>query len=221
MINPINHNTVIPRRFPLWLERGAAICLFALALHVSISSAKADIYVYERADGSKLISDQKQSNAGYRLLKSYTTAPYRSRQGNRRYEEAPIQSQHDALIVNTALQFGLEPAFVKAVVHVESAFDAFAVSRAGAMGLMQLMPDTAARYDLKQDHFNARKNVQVGVQHLKELMDRYGNDKNLSLAAYNAGEGAVQKYAGIPPYNETQNYVKKVMRLYQLYQPTI
>ena len=89
------------------------------------------------------------------------------------------------------------------------------------MGLMQLMPDTAARYDLQQDHFNARKNIQVGVQHLKDLMERYGNDKKLSLAAYNAGEGAVQKYSGIPPFKETQNYVKKVLRLYKLYEKTI
>lgn len=214
-------NSIEQSRLSLWVKLGVGVSVLASVLSLSVSSARADIYVYERTDGSKLISDQKQNSAHYRLIKSYATAPYRSRQGNRRYEETPIQSQHDALIVNTALQFGLEPAFVKAVVHVESAFDALAVSRAGAMGLMQLMPDTAARYDLKQDHFNARKNVQVGVQHLKELMDRYGNDKHLSLAAYNAGEGAVQKYAGIPPFNETQNYVKKVLRLYQLYQPLI
>ena len=200
---------------------GYPFVIVTLALVFLSFDVQADVYVYVRSDGSKLISDQKQVGPEYTLLKSYSTAPYRSRRGNRVYEERPIQSQHDALIVNTALQFDLEPAFVKAVIHVESAFDATAVSRAGAMGLMQLMPDTAARYDLMQDHFDARKNIQVGVQHLKDLMDRYGNDKNLSLAAYNAGEGAVQKYSGIPPFKETQNYVKKVLRLYKLYEKTI
>ena len=203
------------------LLSGYSSVFLMLLLALSSFCVTADVYVYVRSDGSKLISDQKQSSANYTLLKSYSTAPYRSRVGNRAYEERPIQSQHDALIVNIALQFDLEPAFVKAVIHVESAFDASAVSRAGAMGLMQLMPDTAARYDLQQDHFNARKNIQVGVQHLKDLMERYGNDKKLSLAAYNAGEGAVQKYSGIPPFKETQNYVKKVLRLYKLYEKTI
>jgi soluble lytic murein transglycosylase-like protein len=203
------------------IKRVVCFCTLIFTGFAPSTSSFANVYVYERADGSKLISDQKYKSAEYKLIKSYTTTPYRSRSSNRAYEERPIESQHDALIVNTALQFDLEPAFVKAVIHVESAFDTHAVSRAGAMGLMQLMPGTAALYDLKRDHFDARKNVQVGVQHLKDLMDRYGNDKKLSLAAYNAGEGSVQKYGGVPPFRETQNYVKKVLRLYQLYEKTI
>ena len=83
------------------------------------------------------------------------------------------------------------------------------------------MPATAAGYQLNQDHFNAYKNVEVGVQHLKDLMDRYGSDKRLTLAAYNAGAGAVSKYNGVPPYQETQSYIKKVMRLYKLYDKEI
>lgn len=201
--------------------RNAMLGLCAMLLALSSAFVNADVYVYTRADGSKLISDQRQNKQGYTLLKSYKTTPYRSRSGNQAYEERPITSQYDALIVNTALQFDLEPAFVKAVVHVESAFDSNAVSRAGAMGLMQLMPDTAARYDLTRDLFDARKNIHVGVQHLKELMDRYDKDKKLSLAAYNAGEGAVSKYGGIPPFTETQNYVVKVLRLYRLYDETL
>ena len=184
-------------------------------------SSLADVYVYELADGSKLISDQRQNERGSRLLKTYKTSPYRSRGSRAPYLESTIKSQYDALIVNTALQFDLEPAFIKAVVHVESAFDRHAVSRVGAMGLMQLMPDTASMYDLRQDHFDARKNLRVGVQHMKELMERYQSDKRLSLAAYNAGEGAVAKYKGIPPYQETQNYVAKVLRLYSLYEKEI
>lgn len=104
---------------------------------------------------------------------------------------------------------------------MESAFDRKAVSKAGALGLMQLMPSTAAVYQFTQDHFNAARNIEAGVQHMKDLMDRYDSDKTLSLAAYNAGAGAVRKYSGIPPYEETQNYVKKVIQLYKLYKKEI
>ena len=83
------------------------------------------------------------------------------------------------------------------------------------------MPATAASYQLNQDHFNANKNIEVGVQHIRDLMDRYGSDKKLTLAAYNAGAGAVSKYNGVPPYDETRSYIKKVMRLYNLYRNKI
>ena len=184
-------------------------------------SASARVYVYELPDGSKLITDKKLYKKGYKLKRSYTTKPFRSGGRNAPYRARPIKSQYDALIVNTALKYDLEPSFVKAVVHVESAFDPNAVSKAGAMGLMQLMPATASNYQLRQDHFNPDRNVEAGVQHLKDLMDRYSKDKRLSLAAYNAGEGAVSKYKGVPPYEETQDYIKKVMKLYRLYKKEI
>jgi len=89
------------------------------------------------------------------------------------------------------------------------------------MGLMQLMPGTAAIYSLTTNHFDANKNVEVGVRHLRDLMDRYDQDKTLSLAAYNAGVGAVAKYEGVPPFDETVNYVEKVMALYRKYKKLI
>lgn len=195
------------------------IVAFCLSLSLSANAA---IYVYTLPDGSKLITDKKKHKSGYKLKKSYKTSAFRSSpRSNAPYYASPIESQFDALIVNLALKYDLEPSFIKAIIHVESAFDRFAISHAGAMGLMQLMPATAANYQLKQDHFNARKNIEVGVQHLKELMQRYNDDKTLSLAAYNAGEGAVSRYQGVPPYQETENYIKKVMRLYSLYKPLI
>lgn len=184
----------------------------------------AKVYVYERPDGSKLITDQKANNKGFKLKRSYNTQPYRSSprsRNNAPYFSSTIKSQYDALIVNKALKYDLEPSFIKAIIHVESAFDRFALSSAGAMGLMQIMPATAASYQLKQDHFNAKRNVEAGVQHLRQLMDRYSGDKTLSLAAYNAGEGAVSKYSGVPPYQETQNYIARVMKLYNLYKKEI
>lgn len=184
--------------------------------------ANAAIYVYTLPDGSKLITDEKKPKSDYKLKKSYKTSAFRSSPRSKSpYYASPVESKFDALIVNLALKYDLEPSFIKAVIHVESAFDHFAISHAGAMGLMQLMPATAANYQLKQDHFNPRKNIEVGVQHMKELMQRYNDNKTLSLAAYNAGEGAVSRYQGVPPYEETQNYIKKVMKLYSLYKPLI
>lgn len=186
-----------------------------------IKNAHCAVYVYVSPDGSNIITDKKIAGKGYKLKRSYTTKPYRSGGGNAPYRAKPIKSQYDALIVNLALQYDMEPSFIKSVIHVESAFDSQALSHAGAMGLMQLMPATAASYELTENHFNARQNIEAGVRHMKDLMERYNNDKKLSLAAYNAGAGAVRKYNGIPPYKETQNYVIKVMALYAQYKKQI
>ena len=185
------------------------------------NSSLAVIYVYLAPNGSKVITDSRINKPGYVLKKSYSTNSYLSSTNKSVYKSRTIKSKYDALIVNTALKYDLEPSFIKAVIHVESAFDRYALSPAGAMGLMQLMPATASNYQLKQDHFNPNRNIEVGVQHIKDLMQRYGSDKRLSLAAYNAGQGAVSKYDGVPPFKETRNYIKKVMRLYELYKQEI
>ena len=203
------------------LLRILTITLLSLFSYGVSNTAQAAIYIYESPNGNKIITDSRINKPGYKLKKSYTTKPYRSGGQNSPYHFKTVKSQYDALIVNTALKYDLEPSFIKAVIHVESAFDEFALSHAGAMGLMQLMPATASSYQLKQDHFNPNRNVEAGVQHIKDLMERYDSDKRLSLAAYNAGAGAVSKYKGIPPYEETQDYVKKVMRLYGLYKKEI
>ena len=122
----------------------------------------------------------------------------------------------DNLISKYADKNGLDEDFVKAVINQESGFNPNATSHCGAMGLMQLMPSTAQGLGVK-DAYNPEQNIEGGTKYLKGLMDRFGNDKQLALAAYNAGPNAVKKYGGIPPYAETQNYVKKVLSKYDTY----
>lgn len=119
----------------------------------------------------------------------------------------------DAAIVMAAARHNVDPNLVRAVVKVESNFNSNAVSRKGAMGLMQLMPATARQLNVRNP-FDAEQNVDAGVRHLKQLLENYGGDVNLTLAAYNAGSGAVARSAGIPRYAETQNYVRRITNLY-------
>jgi soluble lytic murein transglycosylase-like protein len=121
----------------------------------------------------------------------------------------------DVLIQEAADGAGVPPGIVKAVIHAESAFDTNAVSRAGAMGLMQLMPGTARELGVI-DPFRADQNVHGGARYLRHLHDRYGS-WTFTLAAYNAGPTAVDRYQGIPPYAETQAYVRRVLTYYRRY----
>lgn len=118
-------------------------------------------------------------------------------------------------IRETAERYGVSSTLVEGVIRVESAFNPWAVSRKGAQGLMQLMPRTASTLGVR-DSFNPRQNIEGGVRHLRYLLDRYPGNVGLALAAYNAGEGAVDSYGGIPPYPETQQYVKKVLERSEL-----
>jgi soluble lytic murein transglycosylase-like protein len=118
---------------------------------------------------------------------------------------------HAADIREIAQQHGVSATLVEAVVRAESGFDPAAVSPKGAGGLMQLMPQTAAALGVA-DRFDPRENIRGGVRHLRYLLDRYQGSVVLALAAYNAGEGAVDTYRGIPPYPETQQYVERVLR---------
>jgi soluble lytic murein transglycosylase-like protein len=128
------------------------------------------------------------------------------------------RANHYSSTIRAAAQlYRLDPALVKAVIHAESAFNPFAVSIAGAQGLMQIMPATAEELALA-DPFHPGNNVLSGSKLLRRLLDKYQQDETLALAAYNAGEQAVKKYRGVPPFAETQNYIEKVRRLRLEYQ---
>jgi soluble lytic murein transglycosylase-like protein len=127
-------------------------------------------------------------------------------------------NQYDSLISDLSKRYQVDFALIKAMIRAESGFNPFAVSRKGAKGLMQLMPETASRMNVS-NIFNPRENVEGGVRYFKHLLSLFNNDLRLSLAAYNAGENVVAELRSIPPYRETVDYVKKVLSYYQSYRP--
>ncbi|HEX3549167.1 MAG TPA: lytic transglycosylase domain-containing protein [Candidatus Elarobacter sp.] len=130
---------------------------------------------------------------------------------------APVPpAQLDALVEQNAATWQVDPALVKAVIANESGFDANATSGVGAQGLMQLMPETAASLGVR-DPYDPAQNVAGGTRYLRGLLDRFGGDKRLAIAAYNAGPGAVAKYGDVPPYRETRNYVQNVLASFDKY----
>jgi soluble lytic murein transglycosylase-like protein len=123
---------------------------------------------------------------------------------------------YNAEISAASRDYGVDEAIVRAIIHAESAFNPNALSRVGAQGLMQLMPATARRFGVGNP-FDAAQNIRGGVQYLAFLLKRFNGDLRLAAAGYNAGEGAVDKYKGVPPYSETQRYVQRVDLLAQRY----
>ncbi len=205
------------------MERKKIILLVSTALFFSLClpcHVMADIFQYTDEDGVVHFSNvgitpgRNYNKIKPASTKQDTTTTSRSTALSR----APVSSSNVpsafSNIINSACnRHGVDPALVKAIVKVESDFNPFAVSRKGAMGLMQLMPQTALAMNVGNS-FNPHDNIDGGVKYLRHLMDRYEGNLPLALAAYNAGETAVKKWGTIPPYKETQNYVKKVMKIY-------
>jgi soluble lytic murein transglycosylase-like protein len=128
-----------------------------------------------------------------------------------RHDRKPLfGTAYDSIIAAEAKRYNVDAALVSALIRAESNFDPRAVSRKGARGLMQLMPATARRLDVRRP-FDPVSNVRGGVRYLRELLERFDNRPELVLAAYNAGEGAVENYGGVPPYRETVGYVKRIL----------
>jgi soluble lytic murein transglycosylase-like protein len=138
--------------------------------------------------------------------------------GNSSFSYIRDSNQYDSLISEFSKKYQVDFALIKAIIRAESGFNPAAVSRKGAKGLMQLMPETASRLNVSNS-FNPRENIEGGVRYFKYLLSLFNDDLRLSLAAYNAGENIVAEVRSIPPYRETVDYVKKVLSYYQSYRP--
>jgi soluble lytic murein transglycosylase-like protein len=188
--------------------------LFASLLAAASAGAATHIYTYVDADGTKHFTDMPDNNR-YRLL---VLSPNETTQSGDRYNANMLAraSQYDAIIEKAAVSAAVEPNLLRAVIVVESGFNSRAVSKRGAVGLMQLMPATASRFGVLNP-YDPLENVHGGARYLKFLMDRFGQNVRLALAAYNAGEEAVDRNGGqIPPFTETMAYVPKVLKIYRM-----
>lgn len=181
-------------------------------------SVKADVYKYVDKDGHVFLTD-RPNHKGYKLL-------VRTWKGwqEKKFSGAGLAKRQEkyAEMIKAAAELNKLPvALVHAVITAESAYQPKVISKAGAVGMMQLMPATAERYGVK-DSKDAEANIAGGTKYLRDLLKMFDNDTKLAVAAYNAGEGAVMKYGNtIPPYKETQHYVIKVLKYYKKYSTTL
>ena len=199
-----------------------SIAVAALLLAGAIPTANADIYQFVDENGvihftnvptsskrkpAKVYAEQKRQSP----LTAAVARTAGAGQGNDSRDAVP--ASYVNIINNACSRFGVDPSLVHAIVKVESDFNPFAISRKGAMGLMQLMPQTATTMNVRNT-FSPDENVEGGVKYLRYLLDRYEGNISLALAAYNAGETSVKKWGTIPPFKETQDYVKKILNIY-------
>jgi soluble lytic murein transglycosylase-like protein len=188
--------------------------LIAALLMASSVAARPQIYTYVDANGERHYTDVPDNNR-YRLL---VLSPHDRTASGDRYDSMLLAKagRYDSMIENAAHSASVEANLLRAVIVVESGFNSRAVSKRGAVGLMQLMPATASRFGVS-NRYDPRENIHGGAQYLKFLINRFGQDVRLALAAYNAGEDAVVRNGGqIPPFSETMAYVPRVLRIYQM-----
>jgi len=226
-----------------WQLSGPSIAwLIAVALVVFAGSARADLWGYLDEQGGAHFASEKIDERYQLFFKGETNLDVAARaqaapsasedfSHSRMYQyvtKHPNVAKFAPLIERNAKLHHVDPALVKAVIAVESAFEPAAVSPKGALGLMQLTPDTGARYGIVADKVRSAEqklldpaiNLSIGTRYLRDLLALFANDLSLALAAYNAGEQAVRHYKqSIPPFPETQEYVKLVRQFYALYRP--
>ena len=188
--------------------RRGGIWLLAVLIFVALGSATihADIYMYRDANGVMHFTNVPVS-ADYRLFVSNTKPRFKKSRNNKHF---------DRIIQDASQRYGVDFSLIKAIIRAESCFDHRAISRKGARGLMQIMPQNFKTLDIL-DPFDPHQNIMGGARYFRSLLDRYQGELGLTLAAYNAGPTAVDRYRRIPPYAETQDYVEKVLRFYEQY----
>ena len=201
-----------------WIFR-AFLALAMVALpQLGGALAAGTLYVYELPNGTRMVTDYPLNNRNYRLVRKggSTHGTGQLAAGNNAQFFRTDPGAYDHIIRRMADEYDVDFALVKAIMHVESSFNPYARSDKGALGLMQVLPETAKRYGV-HDVYDPERNIEAGVRHLKFLREIFNNKNYLVIAAYNAGENAVKRHRGIPPYQETQSYVRKVMRYKRQY----
>jgi soluble lytic murein transglycosylase-like protein len=188
--------------------------IFILAVAAAPGFARADVYSFTDANGVSHFSNVP-SDSRYQLLIATPTEAVAGAAKVKSVDWLARSAQYDGVISGAAKAATIQAALLRAVIVVESGFNPRAVSKKGAIGLMQLQPATARRYGVK-NIYDPEQNVRAGAHYLSDLLTRFDSNLELALAAYNAGEEAVERYGRhIPPYAETLNYVPSVMRVYQ------
>ena len=182
---------------------------FIVLILITIEPLNADIYFYTDKNGVRHFTNVPTSS-DYR---PYIGEPLRKRSTTWRVYN---NKKYDKIITMASQNHGVSFPLIKAIIQVESGFNHRAVSKKGALGLMQLMPENVRLLRIK-DPFDPWENIMGGTQFFKKQLHHYNGEVKLALAAYNAGPNAVDHYKGIPPYTETRNYVKKVIRFYKAY----
>ncbi len=189
------------------------ICLTAFLLLLSSTGAGATMYVCKNANGAVQFTNAPTSSSCEEMKPNR-----RSFSVTRTYSPRVVSdpARYDSHIRSASYRYDIDPLLIRAIIRVESDFDRYAVSRTGARGLMQLMPDTARELNVS-DSFDPAQNIHGGTRYLRKLMDMFKGDLVLALAAYNAGPTLVKKINRIPQIPETRNYVKKVLVHYKQY----
>ncbi|MFC4699639.1 lytic transglycosylase domain-containing protein [Glaciecola siphonariae] len=178
-------------------------------------STHAQVYEYVNEDGIKVLTSRKPDANKYTVTEHGCFGMCRT---GINWHDTPLNHDAYASEVNAAsAQYGVDKALVRAIMHAESWFETQALSHAGAQGLMQLMPATQTRFEVT-DVYDPRQNIQAGTQYLAWLLTEFDQDIDRVIAAYNAGENAVKRYQGIPPFNETREYLRRVKILHSRYQ---
>ena len=193
--------------------------IISVVLAMLSFSSYADIYKYVDKHGRVILTDKPTHDGYKRLVKTWKG--WEEAKVPKNFNWVKYQKKYDPTIRSVAKIYKLPHTLLHAVITAESYYNPDAVSKAGAVGLMQLMPGTAKQYGVS-NRLDPKQNIYGGTRYLRYLAKLFNNDLTLMLAAYNAGEGAVKKYGNkVPPYKETQNYVKKVKKYFKKYQNTM
>jgi len=194
--------------------KGPTLILLLTGLCIFAIDAQAQIYTYTDENGVTVFTDRKPDSNRYNV---HNLGCYGSCRKGVDWQRTPLKPRaFDAEIRAASEIFGVDAALVRAIMHAESWFEPEAVSRSGAQGLMQLMPATQQRFDVANP-FDPLDNITAGVAYLAWLYEEFSGDLDRIIAAYNAGENAVRRHGGIPPYPETREYVRRVNILYRRY----